>query len=196
MPGKQHSLNSGAFAALLGALDPDLLQAARRYERLREKLIRLFTWRGCHDAAELADETINRVALRVLDDSAVGSRVEQFSVGVAHRIYLEVLRSRARDRSVDAALRHQPASLAEREATDPELLKLEHCISELPADDRQLVLEYYRDAGDGLKETRKRLAEKLAVSPGNLRIRVHRVRARLEKHMAELAAATATVCDD
>src|SRR5215217_6613207 len=58
-------LTQELFDTLLGWLDPDRERAGHRYETIRLRLIKIFTSRGCPEAEELADETINRVASKL-----------------------------------------------------------------------------------------------------------------------------------
>ena len=53
-------LTQELFDTLLDWLDPDRERAGHRYETIRLRLIKIFTSRGCPEAEELADETINR----------------------------------------------------------------------------------------------------------------------------------------
>ncbi len=179
-------LSASSFSALLLCLDDDSHQAALRYEKLRSKLIRLFTWRGCADAPDLADETMNRVAKRVTSDHQLGEKIEQFVIGVAHKIYLEVLRSHRKHYQAVSEIKARPADLFEREMTSPKLLRLEQCIMELPAHDRELILAYYRHPPGKRIVSRQQLKQKFALSNNNLRIKVFRIRNRLEQRMREL----------
>src|SRR5688572_21938576 len=51
-----------AFDRMLAELHPDIERAGEQYEKIRQKLVKLFEWRGCPHAEECADETFNRVA--------------------------------------------------------------------------------------------------------------------------------------
>ena len=62
---KEWDLTQENFDQLLAWLDPNREQAGRRYEDIRRKLVKIFVSRGCIIAEELADETINRVAMKV-----------------------------------------------------------------------------------------------------------------------------------
>ena len=53
------------FSSFLEWLNPDFERAGEEYERLRFRLCRFFSLRGCNFADELADETINRVVLKI-----------------------------------------------------------------------------------------------------------------------------------
>src|SRR6202008_405245 len=61
------TLTQEAFDKLLSALGGDRDVAAQKYLELRANLIRFFEWRGCSFPEDHADETINRVAKRVLE---------------------------------------------------------------------------------------------------------------------------------
>jgi len=64
---KDWVLTQDAFDTLLDWLDADRERAGCKYESIRLRLIKIFTCRGCHEAEELADETINRVVARVVE---------------------------------------------------------------------------------------------------------------------------------
>ena len=53
------------FAGFLAWLAPDAETAGVEYERLRFRLINFFANRNCRFAEDLADETINRVLLKI-----------------------------------------------------------------------------------------------------------------------------------
>src|SRR5262249_6134850 len=55
-------LSGKAFNKFLKMLDPDRDRAAAAYEALRERVTGLLEWWGAIRAAELADETLDRVA--------------------------------------------------------------------------------------------------------------------------------------
>ena len=57
---------------------------------------------------------------------------------------------------------------------------LDRCLAELPAETRELVLRYYRGEGGAKIEERRMLSIQLGVGAANLRIRLHRLRLRLE----------------
>lgn len=177
------SLSAGAFTALLGGLDSDPRAAAQRYEKLREKLVRLFTWRGCVDAPQLADETLNRVAKRIKRDQQVQKKIDAFVLGVAHKVYLEVLRQNRKHQHAASEIKARPTDLFAREITNPQLVKLEQCIMELPKKDRDLILAYYRHSAGSQITARKLLSKKLGLTEGNLRIKAFRIRSHLEKRL-------------
>src|SRR5207244_7917439 len=56
------------FASFLEWLSPDRDRAGEEYERLRFRLCTFFSQRRCSFADELADETINRVIMKVSEE--------------------------------------------------------------------------------------------------------------------------------
>ena len=167
-----------AFDRLLLWLDPDRARAGERYEEIRRRLIKIFINRGCAGADELADETINRVARRLPEVAStyVGYPALYF-YGVAQRVHLEYLKSR----QLTGELSANAPSPTPEEGLEPELTCLEECVARLTAQNRELILLYYRDEGQAKIEERKRLAERLGIGTNALRIRAHRIRAGLQE---------------
>jgi DNA-directed RNA polymerase specialized sigma24 family protein len=169
------SLTHESFQMLLGWLDANVESAGEKYERIRRRLIRIFVGRGCHEAELLADRTIDRVISKVpvIRDSYVGEPAVYF-YGVAQKMHLEWLRSQKKEREatfIDLT--------AEPHNEDAEFDCLQSCLEKLPADARDLILEYYRDEKRAKIERRRRLAARLGVSIGALQIKASRVRGRL-----------------
>jgi len=177
-------LTPEAFDALLGQLDPERERAGELYETIRRKLVRLFEWRGCASPEDLADETINRVARRL--DEGVELRSNDpygYFCGVAHLVYKEVLRRASREQRALAGGDWPPPTLEEEEPSDHRLDCLRRCLAELPPDQRDLVLRYYHgksDQGESNIRNRQQLASEAGIPMNALRIRVHRVRRKLE----------------
>lgn len=173
-------LTREGFEALLASLGSDPEQAAQRYEQIRRKLIRLFEWRGCACPEDLADETINRVARRMGGGLQVhADDPYAYFCGVAHLLYKEVLRQQARERRVleGGDWRPEPAP-AEDEEPDVRLGSLQHCLGLLKLDQRRLLLRYHER--DDRIRARKEICDELGIPMNALRIRVHRLRRRVE----------------
>jgi DNA-directed RNA polymerase specialized sigma24 family protein len=167
------ALTQTAFDSLLAWLDPDRERAGEKYERIRCRLIKIFTCRCRPDAEELADETINRVVLKAerLAETYVGDPALYF-YGVAQIVYKE-------------ALRKPPPVVVCPPVENSENIEqqhqcLEQCMLQLSESNRELVLEYYQGDKRAKIERRKALAEKLGVAPNALRIRAHRIRLTLQ----------------
>lgn len=175
----ENSLTQAAFDSLLAWLDPDREQAGKKYEYIRQRLIKIFTCRGRHDADELADETINRVTLKAaqIAEGYVGDPALYF-YGVAQKVYLESLRQRPR-----AAV--PPAPAVTPTEAEQEFECLEKCVSELSPDNRKLILEYYQKDKRHKVEYRKKLAERLGIAQNAVRIRAYRIRQTLQRCVEE-----------
>jgi DNA-directed RNA polymerase specialized sigma24 family protein len=173
-------LDETAFERLLAWLDPVRERAGQRYEDIRLRLIKIFTCRGCHESEDLADETINRVArkLEEVAETYEGDRALYF-YGVAHKVYLEYLRKRPARVAVLPPPAPPERSEKERAADEREYECLERCMSRLPAGNRDLVLEYYREEKREKIEHRKLLAAQLGIGLNALRIRACRIRETL-----------------
>ena len=173
-------LTTESFDALLAQLAPDRERAGELYETIRHKLVRLFEWRGCASPEDLADETINRVARRLAEGIELRSSDPYgYFCGVAHLVYKEVLRRAAREhRALESGDWPAPVSLADDEPSDERLDCLRRCLQQLPVDQRDLVLRYHQ--GENNIRNRQALADQMGIPMNALRIRVHRVRRKLE----------------
>ena len=91
---KSNPITRETFESLLEWLDPDRVRAGRKYGDIRLRLVKIFMWRGCHDAEDLADETIDRVASKVsaIKESYSGDPAWYF-YGVARKVLMENLRA-------------------------------------------------------------------------------------------------------
>jgi len=184
---KDWELTQEAFDQLLNWLDSDREEAGRKYEAIRLRLIKIFTCRGCSEAEELADETINRVAARLdnLEWKDDGDRARYF-YAVAQKVYLEYLRNckkRHAEISLDSGAETSIASNSGTDEIEFEYACLERCLEHLPTNSRRLVLEYYHQERKAKIDHRKMLAEELGIAVNALRIRAHRIRLALERCM-------------
>lgn len=172
--GRQQTITRESLRDLLAWLDGDSEAAGQKYEIIRRRLIKIFISRGCADAEDLADVTITRVAVRLPEvrDGYVGEKIRYF-YGVARKVYLESTR------------RHEIATdtLPQPAAPRPNAVRdcLRECLDQLPAEQRELVLEYYLYEKRAKIDHRERLAEELHISPNALRLRAHRIRGVLEE---------------
>jgi DNA-directed RNA polymerase specialized sigma24 family protein len=173
-----------AFDALLRALHPQRDTAAERYEEMRRRLRRFFVWRGTRWPDELTDETIDRVGRRLAGGETIrAADVGRYFLGVARNVLREAWeqeRQRGPEHGVSVLAERLPAPPAAAERQEARLDCLERCLAELGADSRELVLRYYEGEGAAKIAGRRALAARLGVAPPTLRIRLHRLRARLE----------------
>ena len=177
-------LTPEGFEALLAQLDPERERAGELYEAIRRKLVRLFEWRGCTSPEDLADETFNRVARRLSEGVELRSNDPYgYFCGVAHLVYKEVLRRALREHRALASGDWPPPACEDEEHSDARIACLRRCLAELPPDQRDLVLRYYQgksDQGESNIRNRQQLAREAGIEMNAPRIRVHRVRRKLE----------------
>jgi RNA polymerase sigma factor (sigma-70 family) len=170
-------LTQATFEELLDWLDPDREAAGKKYEYIRLRLIRIFTGRGCRIAEELADETIDRVAIKVREVSAnyTGNPAAYF-YGVAYKVLHEYQRKNPR------VLSDLPDLAAPDEADHIEEVYdcLERCLQSLARDQRTLLLHYYQGSKQQKIKHRRELAEQLGIALNALRIRAFRIRTTLQ----------------
>src|SRR5687767_11377140 len=174
---KEWGLTQRAFDRLLESLGPDRERAGERYEQIRLKLIRFFEWRGAAWPEDEADHTLDRVSRRLEEGEQVES-LERYCYGVARMIFLEEARNRTREQAWLLGFcvwRDEGKSEAEERQAD-----LEHCLAGLPAEDRELICEYYQGEHRMRIDHRRALAGRLGIPVSTLRLRAHRIRARLE----------------
>jgi DNA-directed RNA polymerase specialized sigma24 family protein len=180
---KQWAVTQEAFDGLLDWLDADRDSAGVKYEQIRVRLIKIFSCRGCSEADELADETINRVTAKL------GEIAEKYSgdpalyfYGVAQKVHLEYLRKR-RVVQETTAIREPASRVSGPDVDEIEyvLACLERCMEHLPDEHSRLVLEYYREEKRAKIDHRKLLAEQLGIAVNALRIRAHRIRLQLQE---------------
>src|SRR5437762_5063815 len=133
-----HDLKRDEFDQLLGWLDPDRERAGQLYEKIRWRLIAILASRGCSQAEELADETIDRVSRRVADiqGTYVGDPAIYF-LGVMNNVHHEFLKRPPLPRLVE---RHDDVETTERTH-----LCLDRCLDRLAPHARQLIERYYAE---------------------------------------------------
>jgi DNA-directed RNA polymerase specialized sigma24 family protein len=177
-------LDSAGFERLLRFLDPDRERAARRYEDIRRRLLKLFEWRGCLAPDECVDRTMDRVARRLAEGAAIHvTDPYQYFHGVAVNVLREHWRTPGRryEELSAAAESVMPAPEPRDEeaaAFERTLTCLEACLARLPAQTRALLLAYHAEP-DRIAR-RQQLAASLGIALNALRIRVHRIRATVE----------------
>lgn len=174
------SLTQEAFDRLLASLGCDRESAGEHYLETRAKLVRFFEWRGCPFPEDHADETINRVARRLVEGETI-LNAAGYCFGVARLIVLEINKESIRQQQ---ALRELPDStITANQSDDAEerLDRLRQCLQKLSPDDRELVLQYYQGEKGVKIDCRKKLAERLGVSINTLRMRVLRIRENLQR---------------
>ncbi|HEV2965153.1 MAG TPA: hypothetical protein VG649_25230 [Candidatus Angelobacter sp.] len=187
VPISQDDLRAAQFEGLLKRLDPDREHAGELYESLRRKLIKFFEWNSCFPAEDLADETLDRVALKLGEELI--HDVSAFASGVAKRVRQEANKRALRMVRVPD-LAKQENFFADSKNTEKEIQDkmdgerrskcLHICVQRLPGRDRELFFNYYTTTGQHT-QYRLALAKTMGLAIGTLRVRVNRLRDELEK---------------
>jgi len=176
----QWELTPEGFDSLLAWLSTDREEAGKKYEHIRQSLIQIFIWRGCHEAEDLADTTINRVVRRLpqIVETYVGDPALYF-FGVAKNVALECRKYEAKQAALPV-LSQNDDDARERQEASANLERrhecMERCLQELNDDSRDMITHYYQRDRQAKVDSRKALAQQLGITDLNLRVRAHRVR--------------------
>lgn len=190
---EERGLTPRAFSRLLEWLDDGIDSEGETYLEMRRRLAVYFDRRDRLSVDDLADETLNRIARTLDKDGAIAmTPPARYCYVVAKFVLLEDIRHDHlhvpidEPRTADVAARRgvclpEPAEgLAARERR---LECLDRCLQELKAEQRELVVEYYRDAGRQKIERRRDMAMRLGISMNALGIRACRIRNTLESRV-------------
>lgn len=186
---KEWVLTGQAFEKLLGLFDPDPDIAAIRYEEMRRRLRKFFDWNRTKDPDELVDETFDRAARRI-DEGVEVRNAASYLTGIARLLLKEYWVAHASkteeigDQPAGGDTRLEPEE-EEREESDQRLQCLEDCTGSLAQIECQRVLQYYSGEKREKIDNRIRMAREMGVTLGNLRVRMLRLRERLEKCILE-----------
>jgi RNA polymerase sigma factor (sigma-70 family) len=159
---------------LLAIFDPDPARAGGKYIELYQNLVRYFQWNQKSDAEDLAQETFRRGFNRLQGGQQITTQEPAgYFFGIARNLVREEWKARKFDR-LEAEDQFPSANSFLRLDTAEQRILLKECIGKLSRGEFEMLLEYFE--GDV-----QALAEKIGVQPGALRLRIHRVRKRLEK---------------
>lgn len=175
-----NDLTQTGFDKLLSTLDADRDAAGAKYEALRVRLIKFFEWRKCEDGEELTDKVFDRVIKKIAEGEEI-QNVAAYSATVAQFVFKEDCRKRERHfQSIEDAPEIANKAAEKEESDDERVNCLEKCLAEFSDENRRLIVAYYDTDERTMIATRKRLADEMEVSLNVLRIRVCRVKAKLE----------------
>lgn len=187
-PMKKTNEPSAELSRLLLRLDSDVVEAWRQYDQIRRKLVKFFECNRCSSAEENADEVLDRIAKK--PDITQIRDIPSFAVGIARKVCFEDYRRTQRESHFEdspggadsvADPRDYPAEIVEQIDEEVRFGCLKECLATLRARDRKLALDYY--SAEGLKDHQHRqlIAEKAGLTMDALRVRMNRIRERLEQ---------------
>lgn len=191
-----------SFQALLEWLNGGDSSDSHSYETMRHRLIGYFNRKRCQEAAELADQTFDRVAKWLEERQRESS--EQSSIQTvkyesecsrifyttASFVYFEWKRTSSKTiigiTNLPASIQHTKSLQASKVSEDTALRHqrlncLDNCLSNLPLETRSLILSYYSGSQQTKIKNRKLLASQMSISSKSLTLRVLRLRTKLEQ---------------
>jgi hypothetical protein len=187
---KKRELDGGDFQRLLGRLQPDSALAAQAYENLRRDLMRSIRNNNnqCSreaDAEDLADRALDVTAKKLATYEI--KNVNEYAFGVARLLLrkslgkqkrivsiVDIQQFRSRDENPEQTILKR----MEEEYRQKCFLR---CMRGLSPENQRLILEYYPDESWNLEQRRLRLAETLGIDIHALRMRMNRLRTKLDK---------------
>jgi DNA-directed RNA polymerase specialized sigma24 family protein len=178
-PRRKWDLTQEAFDKLLASFGEDRESAGLKYIEVRSNLMRFFEWRGSPYPEDHADETINRVAKRLLEGEEIRNP-SGYCIGVARMILLEINKERARDQEALNEMASSQVAASDPQESESQIECLRVCLQNLSADNRELIIEYYQGEKGAKIENRKRLVERFGIAVNTLRMRALRLRERLQ----------------
>jgi DNA-directed RNA polymerase specialized sigma24 family protein len=192
MQKKDWELTQSAFHRLLNWFDEGTDSGGQKYLEMRYRLTKYFDRKNCMSPDELADETLNRVARRLMEEGSITDTTPaKYCYTIAKYVFLEYLREQGREnmrlddliasgKSIDSR-----AVLAEEREKERRLECLERCTQKLDSDTRELIFQYYSGEQRVKIENRRSLASRLGISMNALSIRACRIREKLESCVRE-----------
>ena len=170
--------------ALLNWLNPDRDEAWKKYEEIRQRLIKIFTWHRLPDAETLAAEVLERVEGKVTEVIRKFSRDDdpaRYFYGVAKNVALEAFRNR--EKFPEFEEKHGRIFTPDdfKEIGNLPDQDLDFCLEQLSERDRYIVLAYYQYDQKTKKAEHDQLAKDLGMSKSALWTKVSRIRSSLEK---------------
>jgi DNA-directed RNA polymerase specialized sigma24 family protein len=173
-------LGEAGFRALLTRFGSDGEQPETVYERLRRRLIAYMRLHLPAQADDLADLTLDRMAHRLHEGTAVHN-VYLYALGIARLVIREAQTRFARERSSLEEVARLDAGLTDNGESEALLAALEICLGLIGKPGAQLILAYYAGSGAERIDKRRALAAQLGLSINALRNRALRLRESLER---------------
>jgi DNA-directed RNA polymerase specialized sigma24 family protein len=175
-------MDGETFEALLSMINEDREQAGKEYCLLQTRLAEFFRRQGDREPEAAADETLDRVALRLRSGATVPN-LKSYCFGVARRVRLERYRREVREQLAHEQFYvRRPAESAVTE-TEETTRQQEGQLNQLPESDRRLLILYFSDeSGERRQNHRRELAGVLGLTLNSLRIRIHRLRRQVYCH--------------
>lgn len=165
-----------------------------KFNLLRLKLVRFFELQGVlNDSEDFADETISRVAEKLSNGTKIEiSEPFYYFRGVALNVLREHWRQKSKIISLEdtektdfSSIDDNPIEIEKQNETrnlkEQQLDCLSKSLKILPAESRDLFLNYHRESNVSRETYRAKIAESLNIEATALRNRITRLRKKLEQ---------------
>lgn len=170
---EKRKLTAEAFGKFLRWLSENDELAVHEYQRIRAKLVRFFVHKGCIDADDLFDKTVDIVVGKIESCTEYPNPLA-YCYGVARNVWYQDTRER---KSVTLDVDVPSPEHPDPKVHEQELQCLERCLDQLSPGDRDIVSRYHGEGRDKI-ERRKLLAD-VAGGMNALRIKMCRIRKEL-----------------
>jgi DNA-directed RNA polymerase specialized sigma24 family protein len=154
------------------------------YHRLYQKLESFFRLKGLSRTDAAVDVTIDRLSKLFGEQHESVEDIYRLAYKIAGFVYLEFLRADKKERdAVETFQQIQNANNSEFEQEEIDLIDLQRkCLNRLSDDEQQLLRDYYEEGtGQSKEERRTKLAKELNVTKSTLRVKVMRLRQKVEE---------------
>src|SRR6185369_17570102 len=163
------------FEKLLAWLNSDRDEAGGIFNDINDRLIRLFASRGCVDAEALADEVVNRVAVRIDKVKQSYDDPIRCFIGFVDHVHREYKREEFKLQSLTEPQRRPSEELEKEDRC------LEECLERLAKPQRRLFENYFQGEKRARINRRKQLAIEFVLTQNALRIRAFHLRKELHE---------------
>ena len=175
---------SSPLPGLLQWLDEGTDTDGERYVEMRRRLVAYFDRRNRLAPDALADETFRRISSALEQGATIQAMPRaRYCYIVATRVLAEdVEREHRQNRGVTRSVASAPPAGSTQPVGAGRLQSscgtddVDRSLLQLPAEERQLVVEYYRDARSAKREHRHAMARRMRITPAALGIRAFRIR--------------------
>jgi hypothetical protein len=180
-----------SFERFFRRFDSDETIAGEKYESLRRRLVKFFECNRCGAPEDLADQVFDRLAAK--PEAEIMRDVVGYAIGVARLVSKESYKRMRREVHGEdlpggqgslPEIRDSSTELVERLDHEKRISYLRKCLAKLRDSDRGLAIQYYGAEDEKQKYHRQKLAEKSELTMDALRVRMNRIRERLEQCVA------------
>lgn len=169
------------FRALLARLDPNETEATKKYQHLRENLVRhCFKAHEFLRADELADQTLDVLARKLSSEDIV--KLDSYAFKILDNL---LLANHRRRRPTILLSENIPAkdnperTVIEKIDGEQKVECFLQCVRRLRTTERWLLFAYNPHEECDVEERRRQIAIKLGIGAGTLRVRMSRLRTRM-----------------